>query len=577
VRLVVATLVTLVCGLLFTACFATLVVGRLNLISISFAVLYIGLGVDFAIHLGLRFQDLAGSGAPPRDALVGAARDIGPSLLLCALTTAVGFYAFIPTDYVGVAELGVIAGTGMLVSLVVTLTLLPALLALLAGLAPRRRAPRGAPAFLAGLPLHHARAVRVVALVLAVASLALVPRARFDYDPLNLRDPGSESVSTFRDVMEEGERPLRSITVLVPDAPDGRELSDHLEGLASVDEVLSLESFVPARQDEKLSVVEFVDLILGPQLAPGARLDPPDHAARMRALDALQREIDAFLDADRETPWREHVTRLRDDLSKLREQMSQDPDGGAARLEKLEAGLFETFDDNIQVLEASLRAGPIGAADLPKDLIEAWRSPEGVERVEVFPVEDVGALDALIRFVDEVRGVAPDATGQPVVRLESGLAVVRAFRRAFVLALTAIGILLVVVLRRPADALRVLVPLLLAGLLTTATAVLLDMPFNFANVIALPLLLGIGVDSGIHVVHRMRASGSYGELLRSSTARGVYYSALTTVGSFFSLSFSAHLGTASMGALLSIGLLFTLAATLVVLPTLLTRAAMDPE
>jgi hypothetical protein len=181
----------------------------------------------------------------------------------------------------------------------------------------------------------------------------------------------------------------------------------------------------------------------------------------------------------------------------------------------------------------------------------------------------------LRRFVTAVRTLAPGATGFPAITLEAGNAVVRAFQQALLLSLTAIVALLLMLLRRKRDALLVVVPLLLAGSLTGAASVLLGIPFNFANVIALPLILGIGVDSGIHMVHRMRTNPPVGgQVLQTSTARAVLFSSLTTLSSFGNLALSSHRGMASMGELLSIGIGFTLVCTLIVLPALL---ATDPR
>jgi predicted RND superfamily exporter protein len=221
----------------------------------------------------------------------------------------------------------------------------------------------------------------------------------------------------------------------------------------------------------------------------------------------------------------------------------------------------------LQALEISLEADRITSQDLPPDLVARWRAADGTYRVEVSPREDLNDAAALRRFVNAVRKIAPEAIGFPVIYLDAGNAVVWAFQQAFVLALIAISGLLFVLLRPKSDVLLVLLPLLLAGALTGAASVLLDIPFNFANVIALPLLLGIGVDNGIHMVHRMRASPpASGQILQTSTARAVLFSSLTTICSFGNLAFSPHRGMASMGIMLSVGIGFALICTLIVLP-----------
>ena len=228
-------------------------------------------------------------------------------------------------------------------------------------------------------------------------------------------------------------------------------------------------------------------------------------------------------------------------------------------------------------LATSLEAGEITRDDLPADLVKQWVSTDGHYRVTVFPRENLNDQAAMRRFVTAVHTVAPDAIGFPVIYLEAGDAVVKAFKQAFLMALVAVTVLLLILLRPKADTILVLTPLLLAGVLTGAASVVLDIPFNFANVIALPLLLGVGVDSGIHMVHRMRAAPpASGQMLETSTARAVLYSSLTTICSFGNLAVSPHRGMASMGALLTIGIGFTLLCTLVVLPALMVTGKQTP-
>jgi predicted RND superfamily exporter protein len=198
--------------------------------------------------------------------------------------------------------------------------------------------------------------------------------------------------------------------------------------------------------------------------------------------------------------------------------------------------------------------------------------------IEVIPAEDLRDQAARERFVDAVQAIVPDVSGAPVTIVEAGRAVVTAFAQATVLALIAIVVLLLAVLRSPLDSLMVLAPLLLAALLTVAFAVALGLPFNFANVIVLPLLLGLGVDSGIHYVIRAREQAAgVAAPAANSTPRAILLSALTTVASFGALSISQHPGTASMGRLLTLAIVLTLVCVLAFLPALLALAGRLPR
>ena len=210
--------------------------------------------------------------------------------------------------------------------------------------------------------------------------------------------------------------------------------------------------------------------------------------------------------------------------------------------------------------------------DLPAHIVRRWVAADGTHRLQVFAKDDLRDRKALERFVESVRTAVADVSGSPVSMLESGRAVAGAFRSALLVAVLATALVLFSLLRNLHDVAFVLGPLLLAGLLTCATMVLLGVPFNFANVIALPLLLGVGVDNGIHMVDRARHGGTPASAnpLRTSTGRAVVFSTLTTSCSFGQLALSAHPGTASMGLLLSTGMGWTLLCTLLVIPALLT-------
>jgi hopanoid biosynthesis associated RND transporter like protein HpnN len=573
-RLVTATLITLVTGLLLTAAFATAAVGELNLISVAFAILYIGLGVDFAIHLCLRYQELTSQAQHNDSALLTAAQSVGTSLVLCALTTAVGFYAFIFTDYEGVSELGLISGTGMFISLFANLSLLPALLTLrpLTKDIPdySRPLPRAAEVIVR-LPSRHPRVIIISAALLAVSALASLPWVSFDYNPLNLRNPDSESVSTFKDLIENSETPPWHATILARQDTSIADIVERLRTRQYIGQVITLEDFVPDRQEEKLDMVADIGLLLGPQLQISTDSSPVPYPQLLSALDEFIAILETYLTSNLDLPWRQNVARLRRNLERLRTQDS-DFEAHERRLRRLEHGLLANLPDSLLKLQRAMKAHPVSLADLPENLSTRWLTPDNTQRIEVFPKEDISNNAALRRFVHDVRAVAPKATDFPVLSLESGIAIVKAFQQAFTAALIVIILLLLFELRRIGDTLMILIPLLLAGLCTAATTVLLNVPFNFANIIALPLLLGIGVDSGIHMVHRLRSPlPPEGHLLKTSTARAVLFSALTTIVSFGNLSFSNHPGTASLGLILTIGVLFTLVSTLVVLPALITQ------
>ncbi len=562
-----AALVTLICGLIATAAFATVAVGSLNLISVAFAVLYIGLGIDFVIHLTLRAQELVRKGAPIAAALPEAAGDVGSSLAIAATTTAAAFYSFIPTDFDGISELGLIAGTGMFISLITTLTLLPALLIVIPSKTWSRTTVRTWTLDRVLRPItSRGLAVITIALAVGITSALLLDRVRFDSNPINLRDAETESVKTYFELQTDTNIGRATLKLLLP-RPDAAEMKSRLASLPLVEGVASLQSLVPQDQDEKLLVLEDLDMALGPGLDAEIQPRPPDPDRSDRALRSLRAAISQSEYTAGHIP---SVTRLQRSLNNWLENKAEMDD--FARVAALQSATLDELADLLGRFQLLLLAEPIDMSVLPAEIIAQWVSADGRELLEIFPREDITDETASRRLVEQVRQIAPNVTGVPVVYLEAGDSIVQAFRIAFVYALIAVIIVLVIFLRNTVDTILVLSPVLLAAAITGATAALFDLPFNFANIITLPLLLGIGVATTIHMVYRMRtAPPDGGSLLVTSTSQAVLFSGLTTLCSFGNMAFSPHAGMASMGTFLTIGLVATLLCTLILLPVLLDR------
>lgn len=564
--LVIATQLILLVGLILTAAFATVAIGELNLISVAFAALYLGLASAFSIHYALRVRELLAHGDKQR-ALVDAAGHVGSSMVLCALATALGFYSFIPTAYRGVAELGLIAGTGMIISFVLSITVLPAMMHHLP-FRSRIVVNRGVIlSRVANWPIHHARTVAVATAIVALASCLLIPQARFNQNPIHLQDPTTESVQTFRDLLEESSRSPYSITIVADDAAAAVALRAALERLPTVDSVQSIDSFVPDDQANKLMILEDLALTFGTSLRAPADWSPPDLAEQLKALGAL---IEALAEPARTMP--AAAAALREDLLRLKDRVDADQAGAASLLATTEHALLGELPARIERLGMSLAAQAFARDELPESIRQRWVAADGRPRLEVFPKEDLDDNDALKRFVTEVQSVAgAAATDTPVVIVEAGKAVVLAFQQALTLAILTIALLLWYLLRDLREVLLSIGPLLLAGLTTCALLILLGQSFNFANIIALPLLLGIGVDNALHIMHRYRTDlPRDGLVLTTSTARAVLFDGLTAIAGFGNLALSRHLGTASMGVMLAVGLAIMVLYSLLILPSFLT-------
>ena len=556
-RVVLACLVTLIAGLIWTAGLAAVVIGDLNLISVAFAVLFVGLGIDFCIHYALRYRE--GQRQDTAAALAAAGRGVGGALLLSAVCAAIGFFSFLPTAYRGLAELGLIAGLGMFVAVFASLTLLPALLAVLGA----RRRGGEAPGIVArrrGWLLRFRRPVLGAAMLLAAGAAVLAPQLRFDLNPINLRDPESISIRAFQDLTHDVETTPYAINVLAPDLGAATALAARFRADPSFGSVRTLDSFVPKRQDDKLVLLEEASFFLAPVLAGSATSPPLALAARAAAFAELTQALDRL--AEGPEPVATAAARTRAALTALGET----PD-----LAALEARWTGYLPRTLAFLRQAFSVGPVTRDDLPATLAERWVTAEGRARVEVRPPVPLTDNADLRRFAEAAQAVTPRATGAPVVIHEASEAVAAAFRQALGYAAAGVLLVLALTLRRASDVLLALVPLALAAVMTLGTAVLAGISLNFANVIVLPLLMGLAVSSGIHLVLRVRRSGAVAEVLGSSTPRAVLLSVLTTLASFGTLIVSDHRGMSSMGALLTIAVGFTLLAVLTVLPCLLAE------
>jgi hopanoid biosynthesis associated RND transporter like protein HpnN len=560
-RLIFAIVVNLFVGLALTAALGLFLVGAFNLISIYFAVLFVGIGVDFGIQFSVRYRAERHEIDDIGEAIRRAGFHVGAPLTLAGLATAAGFLSFLPTDYRGVSELGEIAGFGMLIAFATTITVLPALILLLN--------PPGEPeamGFTALAPIdnfmndHRIGILTGTGLVI-VGALPLLYWLTFDFNPINLRDPHTESISTYLELARDPSTGVNSIEVLAPSLDAAAADANRLSKLPEVARVLTLSSFIPEQQDEKLPLLRKAALALDPVLDPKTIVKAPTDAEN---VDALKEGADRLVGAvaDEKGPGADAAKRL---AAAMRSLAGADAEKRAKAQDALTWPLRVSLDQ----LKASVHAGEVTRASLPPDLVRDWMTSDGHARVSVSPSGDPNDNAAMRKFARAVLAIQPDATEGPISILEAGNTVVMAFVEAGLLAMLSIAVLLWIVLRRIGDVLLTLIPLIVAGVVTMELCVVIGLPLNFANIIALPLLLGVGVAFKIYYIMAWREGQTH--LLQTSLTRAVIFSALTTATAFGSLWFSSHPGTSSMGKLLALSLVSTLAAAVLFQPMLMGK------
>jgi hopanoid biosynthesis associated RND transporter like protein HpnN len=394
----------------------------------------------------------------------------------------------------------------------------------------------------------------------AVIGAPLLYFLSFDFDPIHLRSTQTEAVSTLLDLGASPQVGINSVDIVMPSLDEADKAADRLRKMPEVADATTLMSFVPGDQDRKLELIKSFSDDMKPILER-TPAKPPTDAENVAVLKGLAQQLRG--EAGNATgPGADAARRLAEDSEKLAaaDQTVRD---------KVQTAFVAPLKADLAQLGAELNATRVTTSDLPDTLKREWVTTDGKARVSVAPKGNTNSTDLLRNFARAMLNVYPNAIGGPISILESGKTVVRAFIEAGGYALLSIAILLWIVLRRFGDVLLTLVPLLLAGAVTLEITVLIGMPLNFANIIALPLLLGVGVAFKIYYIMAWRAGRT--NLLQSSLTRAVIWSALTTATAFGSLWLSQHPGTSSMGKLLALSLVCTLCAAVLFQPALMGR------
>lgn len=567
--LVASVLITTFAGLIVTAGLGLAMVGELNPISVAFAALFVGLGIDFGIQFAVRYRADRFEQPEIGAALRAAARGVGWSLTLAAISLLAGFFAFLPTAFRGVSELGLIAGVGMIVAYLFALTLLPALIAVFN---PKGEKEAVQTNWLVGVDpwiIRHRKPILLVVGLITLAGAPLLWHLPFDSNPMHLRSAKTQSIATYLDLIKNPETSPNFIDVLAPSVDAVPALSQKLMALPVTASVNSIDTFVPRDQDKKLAQIADTAQLLDPVLNPGRRPPPPTDTDNVKALkDAATALNGVSNDAKGDQKGAQAAKQLAGTLDKLAA-------GPVPQREAASVALTKDLGPLLARLRDLLHPEKITLENLPPQLKADWVAADGRARIEVHPKGDSNDDTVLRRFSDEVLKVAPHATGAPVATTQSSYTILGAFVQAAVTAFVLIFVILSVALRKPWDVAMTLGPLVIATLWTLMAMRIVGMPLNFANIIALPLMLAVGVAFHIYYVIAWRAGVT--DMLASSLTRAIFFSALTTGSAFGSLVLSSHPGTASMGKLLALSLFFTLVAAFFVVPATLGEPPVQPD
>ncbi len=564
-------IVSLAMAIAWTFGFTAVTLGVLNLLSIVFALVLVGIGVDFGVHVVLRYVEERKEGQPVESAVRTALVQTGPGVAVGAITSVCAFYAVLGSDFRGLAELGLIGGTGILFCLLVMLTVLPALL-LMAG--RKGMFPESAPR-LTALPVLEKLSERpaVLLAVLVAITLALAPglfKTRFSYNLLELQARGLESVDYEHRMIEASDESTWFAIATADNLEQAASLRERLLALPTVGKIESLIDLMPQNQAAKQALFAKTAAALRPVPRRFRAVPPPDAAALGASLEKLQLALEGLEEklfaagAGAELAGLEEVSAA---IDRIREQLAAEPTA-AAHLTGLQRATREEIAGALRQLRHRLTAEPVSSADLPASLKDIYVGRDGRMQLKVIPRANIWEYNNLKRFVRDLRGVDPNITGVPISVLESARLMKRTFVSAAGLTLALVSLLLWFNYRSLRQVMLTLLPLAVSLVWLLEAMGWLGLEFNLANFFAIPILIAIGVDGGVHFLARGRELGS-SRLFGTSTPMAVALSFTTTMIGFGGLLFAHHRGLASLGAVMVLGSLAGMLSCLLVMPAVM--------
>lgn len=579
---------TLTVGLAWTMGFVALTVGHLTIITVFVAPMLLGIADDFGVHLISRYEEERSLGQSAAAALRTVFEHTVPGIAAGAFTTALAFYAVMLADFRGMQELGWITGSGILLSLLATLTLLPAFVVVIETYRPWRAETKQRPfltSAFAALGAFTERARRPLLLcagLLTVGALAALPTVSFDYNLLHLQAHGTESVEWEMRIIKNSERSSWNVLATASSLEEAVRKAAAFASLPTVEAVESVASLIPNGQEERLQLIQTLQPLLRdlpPTLAPTTPVDVSDLRRTLDKLRLKVREENDGRDPVKK-PTEPELSEVRRSLLAVIKRLQTLPEDEArAKLERFQDALFVDFRDKWSLLRNNLDpSGPVTLADIPPQLKRRFVSENGQKfLLQVYAKKNLWDREPLEEFISQIRQVDPDVTGSPVIGYESIRAMQAGYIEGGMYAFIVIVVVTFCALRRFGDTLLAMVPLSLGMIWTAGLMWLFGLQFNLANLVAVPLIIGIGVENGIHLLHRFREDGqsSPATLVSGSTGQAVALFSLTTMVGFGSLLVANYYGIFSMGLLLTLAVGSVLVASLTVLPLLLSRSASE--
>ncbi len=569
-----ASFLTLVIGLIWTTTFALFLFKELNLISIAFAVLFIGLGIDFSIHYLLRTYEF--SSKKLKDFLLSTNKSITKALLLTAIAVAIGFFSFAFTSFSGLAQLGIIAGGGMFISLFLTLSFLPSFLILIKKFSNQKLDNYTKDnlkdfnfADFMSFFKRNAKIFFTLSVFFLLFSIFNLKNIQFDNDPMKLRNQESPSVITMNDLIKDKTINPHSVDVLADDINKADELKKKISNLDEVKEVIYFKDLIPKNQDEKLEILDQFKIFF-----------PEVKLSQGSSRKYRKWETDPELFKKKDDLWKEEQNKIFELLKSIENKASEKKidtsyikylKGHILYLKPMEVAfgiesrIFKYFKSNIKKFNESLKAEKISYTNIDRKLLKKYESHR-TYRLEIIPSKNLDDQNNKKEFVESVSQIAPNISGGAFTMYEAGRSILQSFKEAMIISICLTTLFLFFTLRNFKKVFIVFINLVAALLFSLSFLTLSGLNLNFANIIALPLLFGLGAATSIQTILRTEKFKTLDDYFANSTTpRAIVFSLLTTLGTFFVLSLSSHVGTASMGKLLIISIFSIYLANLTIL------------
>ena len=456
----------------------------------------------------------------------------------------------------------------MIIAVVLSLTLIPAFFAVSGDPRPATVVPFAN--LLSRAVAKNSKRTSYITLGVAVVLALIATQAQFDYSTLSLKDPKSEATATLIELQREDIITDFALTYVADDLDAANNTREMLEGLAVVSDVKTPTDYLPVDQEENLYILQDARFFLDSLFAPPPAPVPWSDENLLLMLSSINTSLQNTLQNPAPGPGiSNNSPELEVSLTRLQKAVSDLQEASSDTRALYSELIVPPIKSEIEWLKTALEPEQVTLERLPVALQERLIAKDGRAVVSITPAEDVVPVEAMRRFTTDVMAVVPEITGRPVLDLGIGDIVITAFQTAILIAVSLIFLILLITLRSLVDSILVFIPLAMTAMLTLSVSVLLDLPLNMANVVVIPLIFGLGVDNGIHIVKRFHQSRNVEVLVHSSTPKAVFLSNLTTIGTFCALSFSSHQGIYSIGVLLTIALTSLMFLTLVSLPALL--------